>query len=127
MSKFKACDLVTPIDTSFYGFKDTMEDLMGKVLVVTQVLPDTVEKNIRAGISGYESHYWRSDDLRLVCAAQYKLKDTTDLKEQSKAWANIVKTLDEVMPGWTIHHKTAEAAAIAAIQKLARKTKKKRK
>ena len=128
MNEFKVCDLVTPIDTSFYSFKDSMEDLVGKLMVVTKVLSDGSETNIRAGVTGGVNHYWRPDDLRLVCAAQPKSDTLAYLKEQSEAWLRIVKTLDEVYFDWNdTKHSSCDDAAVAAIQKLARKAKQARK
>ena len=65
----------------------------------------------------------RSDDLRLVSKAHSETVDPC-LTQQSQAWSSVVKTLDEVMPSWTLHHETGKAAAVAAIKELARKAKK---
>lgn len=70
MSSFKIGDLVTPINAVDYEFRNAREHLLGKVLMVTMVLPDEEGVNVRAGIVEGKEWYWFSDDLRLVSAVQ---------------------------------------------------------
>lgn len=65
--------------------------------------------------------------IRELAQQALEPKADTSLKQQAEAWASVVKTLDEVAPGWFIlNHLTGEEAAIAAIRKLARKAAKKK-
>lgn len=70
MGKFKVGDLVTPINAVDYEFRNAREHLLGKVLMVTMVLPGEEGVNVRAGIVEGKEWYWFSDDLRLVSAVQ---------------------------------------------------------
>ena len=124
MSEFNPGDIVTPVNVRD-SYARPMRKLLDKSMIVISITKDRRGNEIvYAGVIGETNcWYWYAQDLMLVSKAHSETVDTC-LTQQSQAWSSVVKTLDEVMPSWTLHHETGEAAAVAAIKKLARKAKK---